>query len=158
MTIRLLQGYIPQILLSCTWHPEQKQSRLLQTLGNPARGRHNGCFKKASLRFQVKLYQNTMTGALMNMQKEASYIKMPEGQNRDDHGGGGPAFSVGAVKNEGRAGVISQGALHGIQQLIEILRTRTHTLEIKHKNKHTGCTTTRLNLTSMYVYHKEINQ
>lgn len=30
-----------------------------------------------------------------------SYVKVPERENRDDHGGRAPAFAVGAVENEG---------------------------------------------------------
>lgn len=33
--------------------------------------------------------------------REKSHIKVPESQNSDNHGCGGPAFAVGAVKNEG---------------------------------------------------------
>lgn len=56
-----------------------------------------------------------------------SYIKVPESKNSDDHAGRGPAFAVGAVENEGWVGVLSQGTLHGVQQFIQILRTKKHT-------------------------------
>lgn len=59
--------------------------------------------------------------------KEVSYIKVPERQNSDNHGSRGPAFAVRAVEHEGRVRVLSQGTLHGLQQLIKLLRTRSHT-------------------------------
>lgn len=59
--------------------------------------------------------------------KAASYIKVPEGEDGDNHRRGGPAFAVGAVEDEGRVGVLGQGALHGLQELIKVLKTKiTH--------------------------------
>lgn len=70
------------------------------------------------------------------MLKKASYIKVPESQNRDDHGGRGPSFAVGAVENKSAVRVLSQGTLHGLQQLIKILRARTHKVQSQtHTNK-----------------------
>lgn len=56
-----------------------------------------------------------------------SYIEVPEGENGQNHCGGGPAFAVRAAENEGRVRVLGQGALHGFQQLIKLLRARLNT-------------------------------
>lgn len=55
----------------------------------------------------------------------APYVKVPEGEDGDHHGRGGPAFAVGAVEDEGRVGVLGQGALHGLQELIKVLEPRS---------------------------------
>ena len=58
--------------------------------------------------------------------EEASYVEVPEGQDRRDHGGRRPAFAVGAVENEGWARVFGQRTLRGLQQLIELLRANAN--------------------------------
>lgn len=60
-----------------------------------------------------------------------SYIKVPESQNSDNHGRRGPAFSVRAVENEGWVRVLGQAALHGLQQLIKLLRADAHRAHVE---------------------------
>lgn len=55
------------------------------------------------------------------LQPPHTHIEVPEGEDSDDHGRGGPAPATGAVEHEGCPRVLSQGALHGLQQPVKVL-------------------------------------
>lgn len=107
---------IPQIPLSYILHQGRSQFHHLQTPENPAghASRQAFCYRKAF-------------GSIVGWKlKAASYIKMPEGEDGDNHCRRGSAFAVGAVEDEGRVRVLGQGTLHGLQELIKIL-SQDHT-------------------------------
>lgn len=102
--------------------------------------------RRYSWSFLGKWCKNTKGPQWTCRERREAYIKVPESQNGDNHGGRGPASAVRAVKNEGWVRVLSQGTLHGLQQLIKVLRTRVHT-EVMHKNTLKNSTTLSLHLT-----------
>lgn len=74
--------------------------------------------------FYIKSGFKAIGSILGRKLKAASYIKVPEGEDSDNHGRCGPAFAVRAVEDEGWVSVLSQGVLHGLQELIKILKPR----------------------------------
>lgn len=71
-------------------------------------------------------YRKAFSSILGRELEAASYIKVPEGEDGDNHCRRGPAFAIGAVEDESRVRVLGQGALHGLQELIKILKPRSH--------------------------------
>lgn len=67
------------------------------------------------------------------------YVEVPEGEDGDNHGRCGPAFAVGAVEDEGRARVLGQGALHGLQELIKILQPRSQVIALFPHSSFAAC-------------------
>lgn len=106
---------IPQIPLLCTLHQGHSRSHHPQTPENPA-----GFTSHQALWKSGEILSRTL--------KALSYVEVPEGEDSDNHGRCGPAFAVGAVEDEGRARVLGQGALHGLQELIKILQPRSHVI------------------------------
>lgn len=107
---------IPQTLLSYILHQGRSRFHHPQTLENPA----------GFTSHQAFCYSKAFSSILGWKLKRASYIKVPEGEDGDNRGRRGPAFAVGAVEDEGRVRVLGQGALYGLQELIKILKPRSH--------------------------------